>query len=108
MSYEIMPRDSVFTTLCLNCCLVMSLAHKSSLMIESNVVHYFIMSESSELVLQHGVGMPGAFAKDGRDWSSGSPGRQDLTHTAESSLCSLGLAVSMMHGHWRGRKTPQA
>lgn len=35
MSYEIMPREVVFAMLCLSCCLGMSLACKSSLMIES-------------------------------------------------------------------------
>lgn len=55
------------------------------------------------LILQHRVGMTGAFAKDVYDYSLGSPGRQDLTHPAAS----VDLAVNMMCEHWRGSKPPQ-
>lgn len=34
----------------------------------------------------------------------GNPGRQNLAHAAESSWCSLDLAVSMMCECWRGSK----
>lgn len=56
------------------------------------------------LILQHRVGMPGAFERLDGSGPLAKFGRQNLPDAAESSWCSLDLAISMMCEFWRGRK----